>query len=287
MRTHLIGVPSGIGDIYWCLTKIAAYRKAHKLEHVTLGIQQTQHDRSIDWLELAPKGLVDDARYVAFRPDGLTLRNGFTPVPNRAGLDAIMWPNAVVDAGRRLETWLPDLETDLSLELRTERPAVAPCVVLYASSVGVNKAWFPEQRIDRWIELALALTARFETKPLLIGSSWDAQHCEQLRPYCDELIARTSLRQVAGILETATLVVGIASGMTILANHFGTPCVAFFPDKHHVDFPVSWTRPGLPYWPVFARQLRGLSGTAIAQQAAFVAAGVEGIDAPGAEVAVV
>lgn len=250
MATTLIGVPPGVGDLYWALTKLRAFRKHFGFEHVTLAIQKTSKDRAIEWQQMVD--FVDDARYVAFTP-GPALRTGFER--NHGPLDFILWPNAVLDRGEHLSTWMPDLALDLEFQVETRLPPAAVdeiargAIVLYASAVGVNRAWFPKRRGDFWIALARELEQRFGRKPILIGAGWDRDNnIEALREHTFELVGSTTLSQVAFLLQNARGVIGVISGMTILANHFKTPTVAFAPDKHHPEFPYTWIRPGAQPW---------------------------------------
>jgi ADP-heptose:LPS heptosyltransferase len=197
---------------------------------------------------------VDEARYVHFHP-GEATRSGF--LETKGSIKSIMWPNAHVDTGAHLKTWLPDLKWNPNLPITTIEPqaSLKRRVVLYASSTGVNQAWFAERHANFWLDLAAELGRRFNTRPLIIGSAWDAEHCAPLMRVCDSTLANTSLPAVAGILEHARVIVGVASGMTILGNAFRTPTVGIFPDKHAELFPWSWCEPDMPYRVARARLL--------------------------------
>lgn len=238
MSTTLVGVPPGVGDVYWCLAKLRSFKQHFGLGHVTLGIQKTAKDRALEWRTMVD--FVDDARYVAYQPSKHALAHGFER--NNGPLDFVLWPNAVVDRGDHLRKWLPACELDLDFPVRTTpmSDALKDRIVIYASAGGVNRAWFPKRRPDFWIALALELKARFGELPLLIGADWDHDNSDPLNEVAQTLVGHTSLSQVAWILEHARAVIGVISGMTILANHFKRPTVAFAPDKHHPTFPYTW-----------------------------------------------
>ena len=237
----LIGVPPGVGDLYWCLTKLKAFKQAHGIERVVLAIQKTSKDRAIEWKDMVD--FVDDARYVHLTPG----RAAVTGLERKQGpFDFVMWPNAIVDRGDHLSTWMPTLELDLDFPVKT-RQIIAPNlenrVVLYASALGVNKAWFPDRRGDFWIQLAVELAQRFGERPVLIGAAWDEDNHESLmRVHTQSILGRTSLAEVAWLIEHARAVIGVISGMTILANHFKRPTIAFAPNKHAAVFPYTWVR---------------------------------------------
>jgi len=245
MSTTLIGVPPGVGDVYWCLAKLKSFKANYALGHITLAIQKTAKDRALEWRHMVD--FVDDARYVAFTPGRAAQEYGLER--NNGPLDYVMWPNSIVDAGVHLRDWLPGIALDLAFPVATKAPAHSESidgrVVLYASAAGVNRAWFPKRRPDFWIQLAIELEKVTGAPPLLIGAEWDHDNTGPLCQVAQSIVGGTSLAEVAWILEHAAGVIGVISGMTILANHFRVPCVAFAPDKHHADFPYTWIEPSL------------------------------------------
>jgi hypothetical protein len=245
MSTTLIGVPPGVGDVYWCLAKLKAFKAHFGLQHVTLAIQKTTKDRALEWRHMVD--FVDDARYVAFTP-GRAADMGMSR--NNGPLDCVLWPNAIVDQGTHLSHWLPELELDLEFPVKTApmNESLANRVVIYPSAAGVNRAWFPERRGDFWIQLAHEIATRTGIPPLMIGADWDHDNSDKVAEAAQSLVGGTSLAQVAWILEHARAVIGVISGMTILANHFRRPTVAFAPNKHHPSFPYTWIRDSDRHW---------------------------------------
>ena len=260
-----IAVPSGVGDVYWCLTKLQAFRQARQAEHVTLCIQRTHLPRAHDWASMVD--FVNAAEDYAFRPDNQALSTGYSERVAPRGttarpwrhlrnsgsqqprVDCVFWPNAVVDTGRHLREWMPELELDLSFAVRTA-PGPDKRVVVYVSSDGVNNSWAPNLGPAYWDRLIVALSKRFGQPPTLIGKSWDASFRARLSAPVEDLLDSTTLPEVAGIIERARVLVGIISGMTILGNHFMTPTVALYPPKFPSAFPWTWVKDGAPYVPI-------------------------------------
>lgn len=236
MSRFIVGCPPGVGDFLWCLYKLRAFKRDRGIEHLMVVLQQTKKDRAAELARMA--GFVDSVRYAPFRATAAE-KTGY--LEGFGVMNAVMWPNAVLDRGERIETWLPQYPVEWDLPLLTEE-ALAPAgrPILYASSSEVNRAWFPGARKDFWIAVAKALAQECGAKPVLIGASWDMTNADSLREHTTPLVGLTTLPQVAHLISRAPVVVGVASGMTILANHFRTPCVAFFPDKHHERFPWTW-----------------------------------------------
>lgn len=279
MTALRLGVPPGVGDVYWALCKLQALRAARAAEHVTLCVQQTSLTRALSWADMVD--FVDATAEVAFKPDERALTTGYSEEPlhalpprtgprrqmtirerglaiaerqkNRVPVDAVLWPNAVVDAGRHLREWLPELELDLSFKVRTA-PGPSGRVVVYASSVGVNQAW---TRLEPtfWARLIAELAEATGQVPTLIGAPWDAAFRTQIVCEVEDLLGKTTLPEVAGVLERASVVVGVISGMTILANHFRTPAIAMHADKHSQGFVRAWVADDAPYEPIAAAEI--------------------------------
>lgn len=269
---HLrIGVPPGVGDVYWALCKLKAFREAHKVKHVTLCVKSSQYDRAGAWFGMCP--YVDAVEFVNFESKEAEESGvAWAVVPRRRPdgtyplvLDVVLWPNAVVDKGRHLSTWLPRYELDQSWTIATAQPAQfaewetsnatgerKPIhklnhVAVYASSEAINKAWAPKLGAWWWSVLLEKIEHAFGVAPILIGAEWDLTFRAHVKGRCFDFVGQTSLPEVAWILEHSKAVVGIISGMTILANHFRTPTIAIYPPKHHPLFPTSWLPADAPY----------------------------------------
>lgn len=251
MQNFRVAVPPGVGDVYWALTKLKALKAKVGAERVELCVQRAGPGRSTLWADMVD--FVDTASFHPFQP-GLAAQTGYlAPGP---GVDCVLWPNAIVDKGRPLAEWLPDLPLDIDFPILTE-PQGPPRVLVYASSEGINRAWVPNLGVAYW--LALIEHLRLAVGPVtLIGAQWDESFSRKLRekarrplPY-EDMTGKTTLPQVADMLKHARLVVGVISGMTILANHFRTPTVAFYPTAHHPEFPRTWVAAEAPYRPIRA-----------------------------------
>jgi hypothetical protein len=289
-----IGTPSGVGDVYWVLTKLRAFLAQRRADRVTLCVQKSRLTRALDWSKMVD--FVDATEEFPFRADEQALATGYsdgvealpmmsrqerrelrrelrqkmpahlrrrgaplpplplTPAPPGPPLDCVLWPNAVLDRGDSLRDWLPGLELDLSFKIRTD-PGPSDRIVVYASSAAINEAWIPGLGPEYWAELIAAIAERTGDVPTLIGAPWDATFRERIACEVEDLLGVTTLPQVAGILERASVVVGVICGMTILANHFRTPTVALYPDKFHPAFPTSWVAPDAPYLPIAASRV--------------------------------
>lgn len=249
-----VAVPPGVGDVYWVLTKLKAWKAQHGTPRVHMVIQGAPKwgklNRALQWGEMVD--FVDRVSFERFRPDHGALTEGLGRM--RDGTP-ILWPNAIVDQGRPLAEWLPGLELDLDFPVRTTHFPGGPRNVLYVSSDAINAAWMAHLPRGYWHELIRELN-RAVGRVTMIGAAWDKSFFDRLvaeAPFpidIEPLVEQTTLMQVADILKHARFVCGVISGMTILANHFRTPCIALYPTAHHDAFPRTWVAADAPYWPI-------------------------------------
>lgn len=270
-----VGVPPGVGDVYWVLTKLKAYKAANGGRPVRLLVQACGAlDRAGQWREMVD--FVDDLRFYPFKPDRAALETGLGRLPTGA---PILWPNAVVDKGQPLASWLPELALDLSFPVKTTPFPGGSRTVLYVSSDGINRAWMSHLPAGYWYDVVAELN-KAVGRVTIIGAKWDAPFFERWlreapRPLdVENLVQGTTLMQVADILKAARFFVGVISGLTILANHLRTPCTAIYPTAHLDAFPRTWVAADAPYWPIRADRV-----PPAAELAELVRAGARGVPA--------
>lgn len=254
-----VGVPPGVGDTYWCLTKLKALRAARSLKRVTLCIQQSRYERAVEWAGMVD--FVDDVCVEAFESPGDWLKSGYLQA--WGNLDCLLWPGAVLDRGGHLDQWLPELQTDLNFLVRAPDMG-APRVVLYTSSVAINESW-TGYGAEFWQRLLTQLT-RQHGRVTLVGAAWDESFRHRLGAIdAEDLIGKTTLPELAGIVRDARLVVGVICGVSIVSNHFRTPCVAIYPDhKFPPTFPYAWVAKDAPYRAIATSEATALSVLAAA-----------------------
>ena len=254
-----IAVPPGVGDVYWCLAKMKSFREKNNIKKVTMCVQKTELTRALAWPKMTD-GLIDDAVEFDFKK---TLEMDAIGYSRRIkGVDFAMWPNAVINRGQHLSRWLPRYALDLDFKINTEKPKESHPFLVYASSQGINKNWLPGQGARFWAGILKELTIRTGKLPTLIGAGWDENFETDMFRYATpyiSMVGKTTLPQVAGLLENAQLIIGIISGMTILANHFRTPSLAIYPDRFLPGFLSAWIKPGTPLINVRASDVKSAS----------------------------
>lgn len=200
---------------------------------------------------------VDGASDLKFQPDAVALEHGYSHGLTR-GAEHCFWPNAVIDRGEHIARWLDGYDLDLDFEVKCDEPAPqhSGVGVFYPSSVSINTAWLPGLGEGFWNDLLQGAIGK-SMPTCVIGSFWDLPWSTRLSlGGIADLVGQTTLKQVAGVVRNAKVVVGVISGMTILANHFKTPCVALCPDKFVEGFPTAWVKPDAPYTVLRTSEIR-------------------------------
>src|SRR5262245_48972504 len=140
----IIGVPSGIGDISWIYSKLM-----HLEDQLDLEVADGWPYRSVPYLEMLPR--VKRARYGDFNYQQIiafetanAMYNGTTwnQVPKSPRI--LIEANRHLEAGKRLEQWLPDLPCSFHYPMITTEQetshARAICDGLRHPLVGISAA---------------------------------------------------------------------------------------------------------------------------------------------------
>lgn len=112
-------------------------------------------------------------------------------------------------------------------------PGDRPTVALHPGSGGYSLArrWEPA----KFARLGLRLRQELNARLVLVGTPADgtAELAAQLGPELVDLGGRTSLTQLAAVLERCDLLIGADSGVLHVASAVGTPTVALFGPTNH------------------------------------------------------
>lgn len=250
--------PTGVGDIHWVLLKMPGLKAAEAPCKLTLIIpghgDAAMIFRAKEYFELLP--WLDGARMEIGPPVMMDYGADDPAIANY-----ILIANGHLERGQRIENWHDEWPVDYRYPVivpdearqfaRQIKENVGKLVVFYCSSKAWNyevsgKAW----TIDDWNELTQMLNVHGIT-PVLIGKHWDNDYSAEFRSrncrLCD-LTGKTTIAQVMALYEIADAVVGMCSGITILAAHARVPAIVFWPEKGktgarfemHRDFQTNW-----------------------------------------------
>lgn len=254
--------PTGLGDIHWVILKLKALKDLESPCKLTLTIPGYGDPNLIfrcrDFFPLVP--FIDEFRYANEDPVIVDEGAADPAVPTYR-----LIANGHIERGHRIETWYPHLATDFHYEIRLPGKAVEwaerirsesgrKMVLFYPSSnewnhsIANKEDWGPKD----WTALTLALNDA-GIHPILIGKQWDRNFADRLKSgTMIDLIGKTSTAQCIALFERADAVIGMCSGITIIAAHVGAPSIVFWPErgkggqammKFHPDFQHDWVEP--------------------------------------------
>lgn len=241
--------PPGIGDIYWCLTKLEGLMKKLDIEApVDAYIWASgrkfkgRRQRGGQYLQRSPlvkfcgyKPIPRHNRTVAIRGSGANVLQY-----DVAGCDYLYSVNGPISPRvgsgvrpRALHEILPDVPVDWhppmwkSLEQReadiwAKEQFGKDYFAGYFMCLGFYKPW---QTAEEVVNLVRYLCTRFNKQMVLLGAPWDEeqeiiQRLIQL-PFVVNMVGKTTLPQATSIITQSAGCVGHASGLTILAAEQG------------------------------------------------------------------
>lgn len=254
MSFRKIIVPAGIGDSIWLLQKLM--HAGEKFDFVLPGGNPRRGHQIFDLLpQVANSATYDDG--VVYEGKKLTTKKirseNIILQPNRQTWDSIIEPqfclsaNEWLEAGKRIEGFLPDLPTSYKLPWQTTDDDVKKSVELigttadssliglYGSSYSTSRAWgFWDE--NKWAELADRIIA---IKPdavfVVIGADWDLDLGTNLiklleeRKYPYVKVIGETLGTVVEIMKRLKYFFSFPSGLGILAATLEAPVTMFYP----------------------------------------------------------
>lgn len=127
-------------------------------------------------------------------------------------------------------------EPDFGLDSLTRGRAIEPYVVIMPSASRDDKLW-PEAD---WHRVFASLHEHGLTLKLLAGNATETARAQALVQGCEgaQILARMTLREVAQTLASATLMVGLDSGLTHLSAGLGRPTIGIYKASTPIRTPL-------------------------------------------------
>jgi hypothetical protein len=281
-RTPFV-VPPGIGDSIWALLKIQSIAAGQKVDLIVSGDHRQEIDRrAVPFLErfdFVESVKVADIPILHDKDNPADTQGRYNYVSDglHDGFHFLI-PNRTLEAGRRLETWLPEYKIDWDVmdhfdygdrTKREDELSAAPFAVFYLGpesghcDEGHNWGWLWEPK--HWAELAVGLQAK-GLKIVVTGASYDRSFWERyVRQGFEERgvkaidwIGETPIEETLGILLQAKCLISYQCGLGIVAHYLGVPVAMWWrPEgksahpRHHISFSeqmaTAWTNPAPEY----------------------------------------
>jgi hypothetical protein len=177
-------------------------------------------------------------------------QEGRTVFENVLGFDYFLSYNGHLRVGKELAEidrfacdWHPPMWVSLEQEnFRTEcQQRYGRYAVFYFVFQGTYKYWTDEFPISEVIKSVREICAKTGLRPVFTGGPWDAED-RQLQsvlravPEAVNIIGRTTVQQLFGLLRGAELVVGYPSGLTIMSGVLGCKTLSIWNTYYNQDF---------------------------------------------------
>ena len=255
MKTIHIGVPSGIGDISWIISKLINAPDCKFVVEVADGWPY----RSEDYVKLLDPQKFEWGGYGGFEYrdivgfEKLNPYNSFKDIVDAGFGRYLIQPNFHLERGKALAEWLPDLPTSYQYPLNTKEfagTALArikhiprPILGLSAASYRGAVAWKTWER-DQWKELIARVLKNTNMQVLLMGGGWDdlTRSLENIHPRVFSVVGQTSFGEAVEIHKSLSGYLGFSSGLGIIRTVLGLPTYMLWPD-HQQALSTSWADP--------------------------------------------
>lgn len=276
-KETIIGMPPGVGDLHWIMAKLESFKEKNNIDKIKVAMNlewhtvHNIHKYSLDYLKLIP--FIDSAESVVKDIEfeyALTGKGSGKPLfKNHGDCDYAIEFNSQLEKGVKLENILPEYETNFDYPIT--RPPEAEelaesiredvgekLVLFFCASVAGNNVWAQDLWTQReWMLLAKKIYEITKCRLVLIGATWDGEYARILDELdADKIIinltGKTSIAQLFALLRTADVVVAFQCGVLMMAIHFRTPSVAFWPLKNKANpagpFDKAFMHSWIPPW---------------------------------------
>jgi 2-polyprenyl-3-methyl-5-hydroxy-6-metoxy-1,4-benzoquinol methylase len=259
-RTTIL-VPPGIGDSYWSIIKLQAFLKREKLGVPDVFVacnterKHQGHKRAFPFLEMFPflnatgESLSTESQKDVWKE--AYAQEGRTIFKDVLGCDYFISYNGHLRVGAQMEELDPDLATNwtppMFVSLEQQR-FQADCqqrfgkyIVFYFIFQGTYTYWVKEFGIERLIDFIKQTVRQTGAKAVFAGARWDAEEnvLNKLKreiPDCIDLVGKTNVAQLFGLLKGAELVVGYPSGLSIISTVLGAKTLILWNKFYNREF---------------------------------------------------
>jgi hypothetical protein len=247
----------GIGDTLWVIQKLI-----NASERFNWQINAAPPQRGKQVFDLLPQ--LGDCQYVPGLGYNLIKARNVTKMARTWGriraqsffLEANSW----LEAGNRIENFLPDLPTSYHLPFQTQAwetevdaafPYEGPLIGIYASSYATSRNWGFWSELE-WKEL---ITMMYEYLPdakfVIIGAAWDTDLADKLMfllhqdgiPFVNTICQ--PLGYVIELMKILDYAFYFPSGLGIISGLLSRPATMFYSPSAHPRLMRTWADPEL------------------------------------------
>lgn len=288
---NLLFMP-GMGDIYWCLTKVEDFIKQHNmgvptstiwdLDQKRIGNQQRSEGYLSKMGFMKYAGTLDVRRNANFDAFYVHKQNkSLQPIwykENVSGYDYFFNMNGFLEIGEDIEfsgtlsdyktNWYPPMFTPLEEYAFEEqyKKEYGRYIVGYFTGTGRYNDVFNKRLSGELYRMLYEMSKKADAKVVLIGTTWDAPAtnaliAQDIHGIFHSLLGKTNTSQMYALMKGSVGVVGWAAGNTIMATYFKKPTFIFWSeDLWHRNFAFNCVDPDALnewYFPQFVDNYTG------------------------------
>lgn len=264
-RTKIL-VPPGIGDIYWVLIKLQSF-----LEQNNLGIPDiyvasrkdayySAHNRGFPFLEMFPfvnASWVNIENNACLQEIGKPIiplkfwvevfeQTGRTIISDILGCDYFMAYNGHINNGQTLEetdphlqcNWFPPMFRSLKQKKYEEyaKKLYGKYMLCHFKFYGTYQSWLKYIPVDAVIDCINKVSESLQLTPIMTGSFYDNEDVLIQKAIentnCINLIGKTSLNELFGLIKGSEFILGYPSGITMIAPVLGKKTLIYWSDLY-------------------------------------------------------
>lgn len=246
-----VKVCAGIGDSVWLIQKLI-----NSGEQFNFSLANDVPQRGKQVFDLLPQiGIAEYGDHISPAAIKHNVQNHKKQFKDIREQGFYLSANTHLENGKRIESFLPDLETSFRIPYQTKQFSeeaktylgdTKKCIAIYTSAYASHRAW-GFWREKEWMELIDRINTAFagQVTFVMIGAEFDQDLTGSLMyrmlraklPFIDTVGA--SLGVVVELLKRCQYFIGFPSGLSILANTIDVPTMMFYP-KHLEKMMNTW-----------------------------------------------
>lgn len=297
-------LPPGIGDSYWSLIKLPALIKREKIGIPDIFVacnkekKYNGHKRAFPFIEMFP--------YV--HSTGISLsteektdkkiwkeaygEEGRTIFRNVLNCDYFVSYNGHLRIGKSMKEIDPDLDCSWNPKMFVSLEQISfqkmcqdqfgKYIVFYFIFGGTYCYWTQEFPIKNIVGFVKKVINQTGCTPVFAGAVWDGEdnplnEIKRNFPNAIDMVGKTSVQQLFGLLKGSEMVVGYPSGLTILSASMGVKTLTIWNDYYNRDFAWHCVQPDVWNKTYFVENTNGINIHALTKKVQSIINGTESV----------